>query len=232
MLLRFLTIISFFGLLFIFACSSGQSGVVAEYGKYKIGIDEFENAYAKNVGSLENAENSTLQEYKDFMDLYIKFKMKLRDAEVRGYTSDTLLEEELISYQKQVGISYLIEKQLIEPGLKKLYEKRKEELRVSHLMIRPDSTGLEGAGLKANVILDSIKNGASFEEMVKKYSQDQFSAPTGGDIFYITAGLLPASFEDAMYKTNDRRNLSRSCSNKVWCSSYKSNRKKSTNSKN
>jgi len=202
MLLRYLTIISFSFLLMLIACSPEQSGVVAEYGKYKISIDEFENAYAKNVGSLENAENSSLQDYYDFMDLYVKFKMKLRDAEVRGYTTDTELEDELTNYQKQVGVSYLIEKEIVEPGLRDLHEKRKEELRVSHLMIRLDSTGIEGAMANAVPILDSIKNGASFEEMVKKYSQDQFSAPGGGDIFYVTAGLLPLSFDDAIYKTN------------------------------
>ena len=202
MLLRYITIISFSFLLFLIACSPEQSGVVAEYGKYKINIDEFENAYAKNVGGIENAENSSLQEYNDFMDLYIKFKMKLRDAEVRGYTTDPELEDELTNYKKQVGVSYLIEKEIIEPGLKELYENRKEELRISHLMIRPDSMGIEGAIAKAAPILDSIKNGASFEEMVKKYSQDQFSAPSGGDIFYVTAGLLPLSFDNAMYKTN------------------------------
>ena len=202
MLLWYLTIISFSFLLLLIACSPEQSGVVAKYGKYQISIDEFENAYAKNVGGIENAENSSLQEYNDFMDLYIKFKMKLRDAEVRGYTTDPELENELTNYKKQVGVSYLIEKEIIEPGLKELYENRKEELRVSHLMIRPDSMGIEGAIAKAAPILDSIKNGASFEEMVKKYSQDQFSAPSGGDIFYVTAGLLPLSFDNAMYKTN------------------------------
>ena len=183
MLLRYLTIISFSFLLLLIACSPGESDVVSKFGKYKINLDEFENAYTKNVGSVENAENSSLQDYYDFMDLYVKFKMKLRDAQVGGYTTDTELEDELTNYQKQVGVSYLIEKEIIEPGIKNLYERRKEELRVSHLMIRPDSTGIEGAMAKAAPILDSIKNGASFEEMVKKYSQDQFSAPSGGDIF-------------------------------------------------
>ncbi len=110
MLLRYLTIISFSFLLLLIACSPEQSEVVvAEYGKYKISIDEFENAYAKNVGSVEVAKNSSLQDYYDFTDLYVKFKMKLRDAEVRGYTTDPELEDELTNYQKQVGVSYLIE---------------------------------------------------------------------------------------------------------------------------
>ena len=41
----------------------------------------------------------------------------------------------------------------------------------------------------------------SFEDMVAKYSQDQYSKVKGGDIFYFTAGQLPFEFEDACYKT-------------------------------
>jgi peptidyl-prolyl cis-trans isomerase SurA len=66
-------------------------------------------------------------------------------------------------------------------------------------MIRPDDNGDEAAYEKANAILDSIKSGASFEEMAEKYSGDQFSGPKGGDIFFVTAGLLPYEFDDAMY---------------------------------
>jgi parvulin-like peptidyl-prolyl isomerase len=35
--------------------------------------------------------------------------------------------------------------------------------------------------------------------MAIKYSDDKFSGVTGGDIYYITAGLLPYEFEDPMY---------------------------------
>lgn len=173
--------------------------VVAEFGKYEITLDEFEHAYAKNVGGWENAINKDLQEYKNFLDLYVKFKMKLRDAQVRAYDKDEDLMNELKDYQKQVGVSYILEKKINEPGVKQLYDRRKEEFRVSHIMIRPDSLGDEAARLKAQAILDSIKNGQSFENMAMKYSDDKFSGAAGGDIYFITAGLLPYEFEDPMY---------------------------------
>lgn len=173
--------------------------VVAEFGKYEITLDEFEHAYAKNVGGWENAINKDLQEYKNFLDLYVKFKMKLRDAQVRAYDKDEDLMNELKDYQKQVGVSYILEKKINEPGVKQLYDRRKEEFRVSHIMIRPDSLGDEAARLKAQAILDSIKNGQSFENMAMKYSDDKFSGVAGGDIYFITAGLLPYEFEDPMY---------------------------------
>jgi peptidyl-prolyl cis-trans isomerase SurA len=173
--------------------------IVGEFGKYKITLDEFEYAYAKNVGGWEAAQEDSFSQYKDFMDLYMNFRMKLRNAQVRGFDTNPELQKELEDYQRQVGKSYIIEKYIIQPGIEKLYESRKEELRVSHIMIRPGDDSDEAAFEKANAILDSIKNGASFEEMAEKYSDDQFSGPKGGDIFFITAGLLPYEFDDAMY---------------------------------
>ena len=173
--------------------------VVGEFGKYKITLNEFEYAYSKNVGGWEVAQEDSFQQYKDFMELYMKFRMKLRNAQVRGLGTDPALENELSDYQDQVGKSYIIEKHIIQPGLEELYQRRKEEIRVSHIMIKPGPEGEEAAGEKANALLDSIKSGVSFEEMAEKYSDDKFSGPKGGDIFYVTAGLLPIEFEDAMY---------------------------------
>jgi peptidyl-prolyl cis-trans isomerase SurA len=127
--------------------------------------------------------------------------MKLRDAQVRGYDNNTELMNELNDYKKQVGVTFILEKNIVDPGVEKLYNRRKWELRVSHIMIRPDSAGEQAAKLKAVAILDSIKNGESFEELAKRNSQDFYSAPIGGDIFYITAGMLPSEFEDASYAT-------------------------------
>lgn len=172
---------------------------VAEFGKYEITLDEFEHAYAKNVGGWENAMNQSMDDHKNFLDLYVNFKMKLRDSQVRAYDQDADLMNELKDYQRQVGVSYILEKQINEPGIKQLYERRKEEFRVSHIMIRPDTLGDDGARKKAQAILDSIKNGHIFENMAIIHSDDKFSGINGGDIYYITAGLLPYEFEDPMY---------------------------------
>jgi len=186
----------------IASCSPEHSKIViAEYNDAKISMDEFEKAYSKNVGGLEAAKDDSFENYKNFADLYTNFRMKLDDAKFRGYQNDPALTQELLDYKKKVGSSYLLEKYLVEPNIKDWYEKRKVEVRASHIMIRPDSTGEAGARNKAQAILDSIKLGKTFEEMVQKYSQDQYSKPKGGDIFYFTAAQLPFEFEDACYKT-------------------------------
>jgi peptidyl-prolyl cis-trans isomerase SurA len=186
----------------ISSCAPKQSDiVVSEFGDHPIKMKEFENAYVKNIGSLEAAKKDSLNQLKNFLNLYTEFKMKIRDAEVRGYDQDTSLQNELADYKNKIGVTYLLNKEIVDPGIKDLYNKRKYELRVSHIMFRPDSTGDANARKLANAVLDSIKNGANFEEMAKKYSQDTYSRPLGGDIYYITAGMLPESFEDAAYAT-------------------------------
>ena len=186
----------------ITACSTEHSkSVIAEYDDVKIRMDEFENAYTKNVGSLAVAIKDSFENYKNFAELYTNFRMKLDDAKLRGYQNDSELNDELQNYKKQVGSSYILEKYLVEPNIKDLYEKRKTEIRASHIMIRPDSTGELAARNKTQAILDSIKAGQSFESMVQKHTQDNFSKPKDGDIFYFTAGQLPYEFEDAAYHT-------------------------------
>ena len=197
------TILFSIALAFILSSCAPQHAdlVVAKFGDSEIKMNEFENAYVKNVGNVDVAKKDSLSKLKSFLDLYLNFKMKLRDAEVRGYGEDLALKEELTDYKKKVGVTYLLEKNIVDPGIKNLYDKKKWELRVSHLMIRPDSSGEEAARKFTQAILDSIKSGKSFEGMVSKYSQDSFSKKDGGDIFYVTAGQLPIEFEDAAYNT-------------------------------
>jgi peptidyl-prolyl cis-trans isomerase SurA len=201
MIFRSVILLSVFTFLLSSCTTQHSEIVVAKFGGQEIKLEEFEKAYAKNVGSLEKAKDDSIGRLKNFLDLYLNFKMKLRDAKVRNYDNHPELVAELDDYKNKVGVTYLLEKKLVEPGIKELYERRKWEYRVSHLMLRPEPGQEDASESLANAILDSIKNGASFEDMVERHSQDQFSKQYGGDIYYITSGLLPVEFEDAVYQT-------------------------------
>ena len=202
MLLRIATLLTLGLALILSSCAPEHSQIVlAEFGNQKIKMGQFEKAYENNVGNVEQAKKDSLSKLKNFLKLYVDFRMKLRDAYIRGFDEDSSLQNELLNYKKEIGSTYLLDSKLVAPAIHKLYERRKWELRVSHIMIRPDSSGNEKAKEKAIAILDSIKNGASFAEMAKKYSQDRYSSNDGGDIFYITAGVLPPQFDDAIYDT-------------------------------
>ncbi|MCF6268804.1 MAG: peptidylprolyl isomerase [Melioribacteraceae bacterium] len=187
--------------LIMLSCAPKHSEIVlADFDGNLITLGEFEKAYAKNAGGVEAAKEDSLQEYQKFLDLYVIYKMKLRDAFVRDYKNDEDLINELNDYKEKVGISYIEEKQIVVPGLKRFYDQRSEEVRVSHVMLKKQPNPEESLE-KIEGILDSIKQGASFEDMVIKYSEDNFSKTTGGDIYWFTAGQIVPAFEYAAYET-------------------------------
>jgi len=188
--------------IFMVSCTPKHSEiVVAQYGDHDITMKDFENAYAKNVGSVAQAKKDSIDDYNKFLDLYVNFKMKLRNAYVRDLENDPEIINELNKYRKSIGVTYFLEKDLVDKAIKNLYEKRKYELRVSHLLIRNNKMSDAQAKTKAQAILDSIKNGASFEDEVAKYSDDPYSKARGGDVYYITAGTILPEFEDLAYST-------------------------------
>ena len=183
------------------AQSKKEDIIVAKFENQNITLKEFETAYSKNVGGIEKAKKDTVDDYKIFLDLYVKYKMKLTDAKERGLDKDPEILKELNEYKKNIASSFLIEKRLIEPETKKIYERRKWEYRVSHIMFI-SKKGKEDSTYKiAETVLQSLKKGIDFSILVKKYSQDRNSSKEDGDIYYTTAGYLPLSFENAVYST-------------------------------
>lgn len=187
--------------IFIYGCSPEHAKiVVATYGDSQITMAEFEKAYAKNSGGTDKAKDDSLAAYKNFLDLYVNFSMKLKDAARRGYDADKEMQAELLDYKKKVGVTYIQEKLLIEPKILELWNMRKTEYKVSHIMIRPDSSGEENARKKAEEVIAKYRAGQSFEALADEYSEDTYSKKQGGDIYYITAGTIIPEFEDPVYE--------------------------------
>ena len=55
---------------------------------------------------------------------------------------------------------------------------------------------------KAKIILDSIKNGANFEELAKRNSDDIQSAKQGGDLGFARKGMFVKEFEEVLFNLN------------------------------
>lgn len=200
--LRFAFILTIFSLFFL-ACSPKNSEmIVANFDNQSITLDELKNAFQTNAIGTNNSGEGYFEEYKDFTDLYLIYKMKLAEAEERGYKNDPEVKSELLEYRKTVGVPYYIERHLIEPALKEMYENRKEEIRVSHILIRTDNLTPKEAKQKADSILIKLNEGEKFEDLAAEYSEDIYSSEQGGDIYYITAGQVLPEFERVAYNMN------------------------------
>ncbi len=77
-----------------------------------------------------------------------------------------------------------------------------EKFKIAHIFINPKASGRlkKLAKNRAQSILDSIKHGADFASMAKKYSEDPGSATEGGDLGFVKRGVFYPEFESAAFQ--------------------------------
>lgn len=190
----------------VFALFAGIMGCgssyVADIAGEKITIAEFEQVYAKNNGGWETASKTSVEDRQKFLDLYVKFRMKVKEAYALGYDKDSELRNELNDYRKNLGVSYMLDKEITKPALEKLYTRKLKEIRASHILVGVPSSNPVDTLLNYNnamAIIDSLKKGHSFEMLAVNNSQDPSAQINKGDLYYFSAGQMVPEFEDAVY---------------------------------
>jgi len=76
-----------------------------------------------------------------------------------------------------------------------------EKVKISHIYRNPQASDEVKKQTRqlAQAILDSIKTGADFSEMAKRYSEDPGSASQGGDLGFVKRGVFYPEFESATF---------------------------------
>ncbi|NJK82932.1 MAG: hypothetical protein HC912_03070 [Saprospiraceae bacterium] len=161
-----------------------------------IKLSEFQYIYDKTNGEKADYSKVSLEEY---LELYIKFKLKVQKAKDMKLDTVPTLNTELAGYRQQLANSYLIDRQITDKLMREAYERKKQDVDISHIMIAVNSNASPADTLKAlNKIKDlqaQIKSGKSFEELAANFSDDGTSKEKGGRVGYITA-VLSSGFYD------------------------------------
>jgi peptidyl-prolyl cis-trans isomerase SurA len=164
---------------------------------------EFSYIYSKNNRDDADYSETSLKEY---LDLYTKFKLKVREAFAMGLDTVKQLQNELNGYRKQLADSYLTDKEITDRLVEEAYMRMQEDIQVAHIMVRsnpnvPNDT--LAAFDKIQKIYSRLQKGESWEDLVRLTSEDNATKEMNGDIGYITA-LLPNgfyAFETTAYET-------------------------------
>ena len=205
-------------------CSSQREAVVARVGNEPVTLKEYEDLYLKSNSDREAAAKSTQEDREKFLDLVVKFRLKLADAYRQGLDKKPELRAEINQYKSSLASSFLTERELTIPGAKQMYERRRCEYRASHILIslppaaaksqgeedgaeHPAGSGADqsqskevmAAYAKADSIIAKLNAGAKFEDLAVQYSQDPSVAQNKGDLYYFTAGQMVPAFEDAVF---------------------------------
>ncbi|MBL0063800.1 MAG: peptidylprolyl isomerase [Bacteroidetes bacterium] len=165
---------------------------------------EFERVFKKNNTKETTFDKKAVNEY---LQLYINYKLKVREALELGMDTAKSFVDELGGYRKQLAQPYLVDKDVSENLLKEAYARMKTDLRASHILIKCDQNALPKDTIeaynKAMKVRGELLKGADFTASAKKYSDDPSAKDNGGDLGYFSAMQMVYPFESAAYNTKN-----------------------------
>ncbi len=167
-------------------------------------FSEFDYIYKKNNRDKADYSKESLQEY---LDLYIKFKLKVEKAKELKLDTLEALQTELAGYRKQLASAYLVDKEVTNELIDEAYGRKMEDVKVRHILVsvpaKASKDRIAAAEEKIYNIKEKLNNGADFGMMAKTLSDDKRSAANEGELGWLTA-TLPNGFyalENAIYQT-------------------------------
>lgn len=165
-------------------------------GGRPVSVEEFNYIYKKN--NINNSANYSRQSLEEYLQLFINYKLKVRQAEDLGMDTLSDLVSEYKGYEQQLYESHL-NKTILDPLVKQEYDRSKFDVGVSHIYISRNTSEAEK---KIKEIHARLKKGESFEKLAAEFSEDQNTAAQGGKIGYFTALQIGyPQLEDAVYNT-------------------------------
>ncbi|HEY9084284.1 MAG TPA: peptidylprolyl isomerase [Vicingaceae bacterium] len=188
------------GTLVVFA-QKNDSPILMEIGDKKITLEEFEAIYNKNSDNKKN----TKEEVEDYLDLYIKFKLKVVEAEDLGMDTLPAFTQELEGYRKQLAQPYLSDREVTEKLIEEAYERMKYDVKAAHILVKvtleADPKDTLAAYNKIMKIRKRIVGGEDFEKVAAEVSEDPSAVKNKGNLGYFSAFQMVYPFETAAYET-------------------------------
>ena len=175
----------------------------------KITVDEFLSVFNKN-----NPENNNTKEaLEEYLDLYINYKLKVKEAERLGYDTIKELQEELAGYREQLAEPYLIDEEANQKLLREAYKRMQHDVRASHILFRVGENAAPEDTLKAYnkamEVREKALEGKDFGELAVEHSEDPSARDrvrqgrrmpgNKGDLGYFTVFDMVYPFESAAY---------------------------------
>lgn len=189
-------------LLLILAATHAPAQTLFTYGKYSVDKKEFLRAYEKN--NTAQATNKA-QAVKDYLQLYINSRLKIREAYVNGFDTLASIKNEVDNLRSQIVDNYMTDPTVTARLQKEAFQRSLTDLRISQIFIATSKgdrmLDTAAAQRKLDEVLQLLKQGRDFGEVARQYSDDGSSRATNGDMGYITVFNLPYEVENLVYKT-------------------------------
>ena len=180
----------------IFSNTHAQDDVLFTVGETKVKKSEFENIYKKN--NFNNKADYSRKSLDDYLNLYVNFRLKVKEALSQGLDKNDRFKEELKTYETQLLDSYL-DKEIADKLIKQEYERSKIDVNLSHIYISFKEINEKEAMVKMQSLQQKLKSGMDFTE-VAKFSDDKNTMNKGGNLGWFNSYQIALpEIEDAAY---------------------------------
>jgi peptidyl-prolyl cis-trans isomerase SurA len=184
-------VVAFFVLLSI----SSSAQTLFYYGNDSVSSKEFLRAWNKN-----NTGVKTEKAFRDYLDLYIASRLKIKEATERGYDTLPQIVSDLDNLRQQILPSYLNDKESVTRLVNESFTRSQKDIHLAHIFITlaPDSIA---ALKKLSEAMKKLDASVPFAEVAKQYSDDPLAQSNGGDLGWLTVFSLPYELENLAYNT-------------------------------
>ncbi|MFN0190190.1 MAG: peptidylprolyl isomerase [Bacteroidia bacterium] len=162
---------------------------------------EFDRVFRKNNKDSVFTEASV----REYLDLYINYKLKVKEAESMKMDTSETFKNELSGYNKQLAQPYLTDKDVSENLIQEAYERLGKDVKASHVLLKVNPDALpKDTVLAYNRILkirDMIMKGADFGKVARDSSEDPSAKENNGELGYFTGMQMVYPFETVAFNT-------------------------------
>ena len=176
-----------------------QQDAPIQLGSKKISAALFEKDYRR----LLESDSIKADNKQKFLSDYIDYQLKILAAEDAKIPQSPAFQDEYQSFRKELASPYLIDGEKSEALVKEAYQRLKFEKQVGHILVKLPQNPSIADTLIAYQKIDNIRKrilaGEIFEDLAKKFSEDDLSALKGGNIGFVTSLQTQYAFENAVY---------------------------------
>ena len=187
------------------AAGEGDDPVIMTVNGKPVLKSEFEYSYRKNNGE-DVIDHKTVKEY---VELFANYKRKVEAALEAHLDTLSSYQQEFRQYRDQQVLPTIISEADVDNEARVIYQETKDRIgpdglvSLQHILLRVGQNDSESVkqsqAQRADSVYQALMNGADFSELARRVSQDPGSAPSGGELPWLSKGQTLPAFDAAAF---------------------------------
>ncbi len=180
-------------------CSKGKETVLAKVGGEEITSKDFSDAFDKNQANFASFEDE-FNNRRVILDSLVIQRLLVQEAYKKHIDASEEVNRIVLASTDRYLLDILYQREILDKvkitdeDLKDFYNKLEYKYRASHILLSSADS--------ARMIMDSLKNGVSFEKMAVEHSLDRSAKTNQGDLGYFVWGKMDPTFQEQVFKLN------------------------------